>query len=104
MPGAMYTTMSVGHAIRKAIDRANDDRACPACKGKKAAERCSACKGAALPYWHAHQLRHSAATRIRREYGLDVARVVLGHRSPAITELYAEIDQSRAAEVMAKLG
>jgi hypothetical protein len=31
--------------------------------------------------WHPNQLRHSAATRLRREFGLDVARAVLGHSS-----------------------
>jgi hypothetical protein len=29
---------------------------------------------------------------------------VLGHRSPQITEVYAEIDVNKAAEVMARLG
>jgi integrase len=55
-------------------------------------------------HWHPHQLRHTAATKIRREFGLDVARVILGHRSPQITELYAELDIGRAAEVMARFG
>jgi integrase len=54
--------------------------------------------------WHPNQLRHTKATEIRRECGLDAARVVLGHRSPQITETYAEIDINKAAEVMAKLG
>ncbi len=54
--------------------------------------------------WHPHQLRHSAATRLRKEYGLEAARVVLGHRSAAITELYAEVDQSKAIEIMAAVG
>jgi integrase len=54
--------------------------------------------------WHPHQLRHTAATKIRRELGLDVARVVLGHRTPAITELYAQLDVGRAVEAMEQLG
>jgi integrase len=58
----------------------------------------------AVPCWHPHQLRHTKATEIRREAGLDAARAVLGHRSPQITETYAEIDINKAAEVMAKLG
>lgn len=57
-----------------------------------------------MPHWHPHQLRHNKATEIRREAGLDAARVVLGHRSPQITETYAEIDVNKAAEVMARLG
>ncbi|MFH1417126.1 MAG: tyrosine-type recombinase/integrase [Planctomycetota bacterium] len=54
--------------------------------------------------WHPHQLRHSAATRLRKEFGIEAARVVLGHRSAAITELYAEIDGAKAAEIMARVG
>ena len=54
--------------------------------------------------WHPHQLRHNAATRIRKEFGLDAARTVLGHRSAAITDMYAEVDQTKAAEIMGRVG
>jgi integrase len=104
LPGERYTTMSYGKAIRHGIEMANKARACDGCKQRKPEDRCAACQAAALPPWHPHQLRHTAATKIRKEYGLDVARVVLGHRSPAITELYAELDTSRAADVMQRLG
>jgi integrase len=55
------------------------------------------CKLAGVPKWHPHQLRHSAATQLRKEFGLDVARAVLGHSSPAATEVYAELDLTKAA-------
>jgi integrase len=54
--------------------------------------------------FHPHQLRHSAATKLRKEYGLEAARVVLGHKSLAITETYAEIDQGKASEIMGRVG
>lgn len=54
--------------------------------------------------WHPHQLRHTAATNIRKEYGLDAARAVLGHRTPVITEVYAELDQSKAVKVIGEIG
>jgi integrase len=54
--------------------------------------------------WHPNQLRHTKATEIRREAGLDAARAVLGHRSPRVTEVYAEVDFEKAAAVMEKLG
>jgi integrase len=54
--------------------------------------------------WHPHQLRHAKATEIRREAGLDAARAVLGHRGPAITEHYAELDIGKASAVMERLG
>ena len=63
-----------------------------------------ACKEAGVTPWHPHQLRHSAATEIRKLYGLEVARVVLGHQSVVVTELYAERDRALALQVMEKLG
>jgi len=62
------------------------------------------CKQAKVPHWHPHQLRHNAATRLRKEFGLELARAVLGHRSPVVTEIYAELDGNLAAGVMEKIG
>lgn len=62
------------------------------------------CKKAGVPHWHPHQLRHNAATWLRKEFGLDVARVVLGHRSPQITETYAELDFAKAMRIMGDVG
>jgi integrase len=102
--GDRYRVGSYATAIRRAVLAANKARACEPCKELKPEERCTACKAASLPHWHPHQLRHTKATEIRREFGLDAARAVLGHRSPQITEVYAEIDINKAAEVMARLG
>ena len=57
-----------------------------------------------IPHWRPNQLRHTKATEIRRDAGLDAARVVLGHRSPQITETYAEIDVGKAIQIMERLG
>lgn len=51
-------------------------------------------------HWHPHQLRHNAATRLRREFGLEVAQVVLGHQTLAVTQVYAEHDIESAQRVM----
>ena len=63
-----------------------------------------ACVTADVPPWHPNQLRHNAATRLRKEYGLEVAQVVLGHRTADVTQVYAERDHSKAREVMARIG
>ena len=63
-----------------------------------------ACKLADVPRWHPHQLRHSYGTRIRKEFGVEVARVMLGHRSVAVTELYAEVDRGRVRDIVARVG
>ena len=62
------------------------------------------CRKAGIPPWHPHQLRHSAATSLRKKFGLDVARVILGHSSPAVTEVYAELDREKASSIMAEFG
>ena len=80
LPGEQYDTMSYGKAVKAAAKKAD------------------------VPHWHPHQLRHTKATEIRKLFGIDAARAVLGHRSAAITEVYAELDQGQAAEVMAKIG
>ena len=54
--------------------------------------------------WHPHQLRHNAATELRKEFGIEAASIPLGHRSPAITELYAEQDEQQAIEAIMKVG
>ncbi len=79
-PGDRYTTASYRRAITRACDRAG------------------------IPSWHPHQLRHTAATRIRKEFGIEAARVVLGHTSAEMTEVYAEIDKMKASDIMARVG
>jgi integrase len=63
-----------------------------------------AIKKSGTPHWHPHQLRHSCGTRLRRDYGLDVAQVILGHKTASVTEIYAEADRAKALAVTAKSG
>jgi integrase len=58
-----------------------------------------ACVKANIPPWGPNRLRHNAATFLRKEFGVEAARVILGHASAAITEVYAEIDRKKAAEI-----
>ena len=96
-PGEQYTT----HAVGKAIERACK-AAFPAPEGTT---------GKALKRWHddhgwtAHQLRHSAATAIRKAGGIEAAAVVLGHSSAVLTDAtYAERDDAAAVNVLRKIG
>jgi hypothetical protein len=54
--------------------------------------------------WHPNQLRHNAATRLRKEFGVELARIILGHATAFTTEIYAEADRAQAMEVIAKVG
>ena len=57
-----------------------------------------------MPHWTPNQIRHTAATVIEDEHGLDAARASLGHRSPDITKTYAAADLAIATRVAAKRG
>lgn len=57
-----------------------------------------------LPHWHANQLRHSKATEIRRQFGLEAAQVILGHAKADVTQVYAERDTALAVEVSRRIG
>jgi len=85
VPSDRYTSESYYRAVQYAIRAA-----------RKA--------GVDVPDWHPHQLRHTAATRIRKQFGLDAARAMLGHRSLQITDDYAEIDRNLAIKVASRLG
>ena len=63
-----------------------------------------ACKKAGVECWGPGRLRHSAASMIRRQYGLEAAQVILGHAKADVTQVYAERDQALAAEIMGKIG
>ena len=54
--------------------------------------------------WSPNRLRHNAATYLRKQFGIEAARVVLGHSSAGVTEIYAEQDLSKAAEIMGRVG
>jgi integrase len=95
-PGERYDTRSYYHAVLYGIRRTN-------AIARKEAEA----KGAdpkEIPRWPPNQLRHNAATRLRREFGLDVARAVLGHSTPVVTEVYADLDGAKVAEAMERVG
>jgi integrase len=54
--------------------------------------------------WHPHQLRHNAATLIRELYGIEAAQALLGHKSLAMTEVYAQRNLKAAERVMNEVG
>ena len=54
--------------------------------------------------WSPNQLRHTAATRIRKEHGLEAAQAVLSHANADTTQIYAERDTEKAMEVARAMG
>lgn len=97
-PGESYNARSYHRAIRTACakafpipnDIANDAQA--------------AAKWRADHWWAPNQLRHAAATEIRRSFGLEAAQIVLGHSKADVTQVYAERDAAKGIEVARRIG
>ncbi len=119
-PSDTYTVSSYRRAIQYACDRAFPPpehlrpRTLGGGRGETQSEfiarlaegeRCELSEWRRSHRWHPHQLRHNAATRIRREFGLEAAQLVLGHSSAAITDaVYAERDATKVVQAMQRLG
>lgn len=41
---------------------------------------------------------------VRHRYGGETVRIILGHRSAAVTEIYAERDEQKAFDAVARIG
>jgi len=95
-PSDRYTTQSYGQAVAYAC--------------RKAFSAPEGTTGEALRQWRRdhrwapNRLRHTFATRVRREHGLESAQVLLGHSRADITQVYAERDETKAIEVARKIG
>lgn len=63
-----------------------------------------ACKQAKVTAWAPNRLRHNAATELRKTYGLEGTRTVLGHSTTDMTSVYAELDFDAAKKIMRSAG
>lgn len=79
-PGEVYTI----DAYRRAIARA--------------------CRRAGVEAWAPARLRHNAAERVRRAFGVETARCYLGHSEIRTTQLYSSMDEAKALDAAARMG
>jgi integrase len=89
-PGNRYDCPALQHAITAAVERANQKNV--------------AAGGSGVGRWRTYQLRHNAATRLVEEFGWEVARTILGHRSFEMTQVYALDSLRKAADAVGKTG
>lgn len=74
-------------------------------RGQDAATAAAHEQGVAPPkYWTPHQMRHAKATLVRRDYGIEVSRVMLGHASIDVPQIYAERDLETAKRIARETG
>jgi integrase len=98
VPGDKFNVASYRRAIQRACDLAF-----PAPDDIRADAK-SLAKWQKDHRWSPHQLRHAAATRIRRDFDIESAKAVLGHSATNTTGIYAEVDRQRAVAVARKIG
>ena len=109
-PGGRYTVTSYGVAVMRACAKAFPPPGELARRPKETAAawsaRLSDDQRAELKawrkahHWHPNQLRHTAGTRFRKDYGVETARVLLGHSRLSTTEIYAERDEAAAVDAI----
>jgi integrase len=79
-PGRQYARPSLPQAIRRAVAKAG------------------------VEPWTLAQLRHSRATLLREQFGIDVAAVVLGHSRPSTTFHYSRAAVAHAIDAVRQAG
>jgi len=90
--GNQYSPDSYRRAIEYGVTRSNRERM----KADPAAE--------VIQKWSPYQLRHSFATNIRRDYGVEAAQLGLGHARTNIVDVYAEKNLSLIVDIARKSG
>ena len=90
-PGHQYDIDSYRRSIKYGIAKINRERE------KLQMEE-------AIPSWHPYQLRHSFATRLRKQFGVEAAQLGLGHARTDIVEIYAEKNHAMLVDIMAQCG
>lgn len=97
-PGESYTPRAYSRAIRQGCRKGF-----PLPNGT-ANDPVAADRWQAEHRWFPKQLRHTAATEIRKRFGLEAAQTVLGHSKADVTQVYAERDYALAAQVARDVG
>ena len=54
--------------------------------------------------WAPNRLRHTFATEVRKQFGLEAAQVTLGHSSAVVSHVYAERDLAKGVQVAKAIG
>jgi integrase len=104
--GDAYCVNAYRRAIYRASDAAFPHPELSAVKGTELTQkqRVELRNWQAEHRWAPNQLRHSAATEVRRKFGLEAAQVTLGHSKADVTQVYAERDYALAANVARQIG
>jgi integrase len=104
---ARKTPRYASHMARNAKKRAAAPKRVPAERYtldayNQAVER--ACERAGVPAWSPNRVRHTFATLVRKQFGLEATQVVLGHAKADVTQVYAERNLALGLDVARRVG
>lgn len=94
--GDKYDSAAFAKAVRYAITACN--------KARRAEAKAAGTEPDLVPNWTPYQLRHTAATKVRKEMGYETAGATLGHTNMSATAIYAERNQGLADEAAKRFG
>jgi integrase len=95
-PGDKYDSTNYRKAVQYAITACN--------KPRRAEAKAAGVKPKLIPHWTPYQLRHTTATKVRKEMGYECAGATLGHTNMSATAIYAERNQGLADEAAKRFG
>ena len=103
--GDRYTVDSyrraIEYACKKADRAAREERVR---QGALAADVTAIESQVFVPKWSPHRLRHNAATALRKEFGVEMAQLALGHAAMDATLIYAERDREKVMGAFERVG
>ena len=104
--GDQYDSCSYRRAIHQACDKAfpHPELGSKVRKDMTEAQVAELKKWQSDHRWSPNQLRHAAATEVRKQFGLEAAQIILGHSSANVTQVYAERDIAKGLEVARRIG
>ena len=104
--GEFYSNDTYNHAIKRACDKAFPHPKLGYVLRSRFtdAEKRELREWQSQHHWFPNQLRHTAATEIRKRHGLEAAQVILGHSQLGVTQVYAERDIAKGMEVARLIG
>ncbi len=97
-PGEAYTTASYARAITRGCDKAFP------IPEEIASDPQTVAGWRTSHRWSPNRIRHTFATSVRKQFGLEAAQVLLGHAGANITQIYAERDADKARAVAGVVG
>ena len=94
--GDQYDSKSYRRAVQYAISACN--------KARRAEAKAAGVEPDLVPKWTPYQMRHTIATKVRKEMGYECAGAALGHTNMSATAIYAERNQGLADEAAKRFG